>query len=159
MNVTALSAEMELSNDTMGPTFVQFYEVRNQGPSAVLGATLQIGLPVYTSDGGEIIQLLQQLDVTEGRADCHEAPLTRQVNTTSLRYVGEPATRALVINCTTGRIDVSQRVVIRLSARLTPLGIINVPTYCIHYWIAFVRLIMYQMYRYHTHISYDILCN
>ena len=118
---------MELKNDTTGPPFVQFFEVRNLGPSDILAATLQIGLPVYTDDGVEIIELLKELTVTEGIADCQSIPLSSQEHhTTSFRYDGEPRTRVVIINCTTGHITSNDRVVIRLSARLSPKGVINV---------------------------------
>lgn len=114
---------MELKNGTTGPTFVQFFEVRNQGPSDILGATLQIGLPLYTDDGAEIIQMLKQLTVTEGEADCQSIPLGNYESTLPFRYNGEAA---VAINCTTGRIGSNDRVVIRLSARLSAEAIINV---------------------------------
>ena len=133
VNATALKAEMELRNDTTGLTFVQFFEVRNQGPSDILATTLQISLPVYTEDGDEILELLKQLTVTEGVADCQSVPLNSQEANTMLRYNGEIGTRAVVINCTTGRIVSNDRVVIRLSARLSPKGVINVKKFTIAY--------------------------
>lgn len=131
-----------LKNRTDWPEFVHFYEIRSTGPSDILGVDVVILFQTTTSMGHQLSQLTGQPTVTQGEASCDSLvlenvplndPNTVDVNRTSpekkLHYpVDEKNT---VIRCRTNRLTRSDRVVIRLSARVSAEAVVNVTIHLI----------------------------
>lgn len=110
VNVTALQQE-----GAQAPTYVQFYEVRNMGPSELLGTSFRIVSPTKTPEGFAISDMTAQPVVIEGIAICDPIP------------IGSNDTASdITVNCRTERISRYERVVVRLSARLLSDALIQV---------------------------------
>ena len=95
---------------------VSFMAETNRGPSEILNATFRIELPTKTPEGFAISELTAQPVVIEGAAVCDPVPL------------GANSTESGVITmtCQTERISRFERVVVRLSARISTEALIQV---------------------------------
>ena len=142
----SVTQEMAQKNQTehVWPQFTHFYEIRSAGPSDILAVELTIMFPVFTSEGFEMSEFVDQPLVTEGVASCNPVPLkTANSNnkwnemdspTNSTIPVSVSSTEApqivskepVVIRCKIGRITWDDRVVIKLSARVCAEALMNV---------------------------------
>jgi len=140
INVTVTNPELgppALINRTDWPEFTHFYEIRSTGPSDILGVDLVILFPTMTSEGYELSQLTGQPTVTQGEASCDLLELEEEqlnngdagdINATlPLEALTLPDDgKDLIIRCRTKHLTRNDRVVIRLSARVSAEAVLNV---------------------------------
>ena len=153
INLTVANPESELEseseathaqNSTVWPEFTHFYEIRSTGPSDILGVDVLILFPSKTLQGHQLSRLTSQPTVTEGQASCDPLLLKDTLNNHNNNQSQEngeapemplstpptlsqsPDATNTVIRCRTERITRNDRVVIRLSARLSSEAIIMV---------------------------------
>lgn len=106
---------LQLNESTALPQYTQFYEMQNAGPSDIIGAKFRIVAPTHTPEGYAISELTAQPTVTEGRAVCDPIQLT-----------SSPNKGAITIDCITEKMSRSERIVIRLNARLSSEALLKV---------------------------------
>lgn len=111
VNITAL----QLNEINALPEYTQFFEVRNEGPSDIIGAKFRIVFPTHTPEGHAINKLKAQPKIQEGTATCDPISLTEKPNK-------EP----IFINCVTNRMTRGHRIVIALMAQLSSEALLNV---------------------------------
>ena len=76
VNITAL----QLNETKALPEYTQFFEVRNEGPSDIIGAKFRIVSPTHTPEGYAINELKAQPRIQEGVATCDPISLTEKLN-------------------------------------------------------------------------------
>ena len=97
------------------PEYTLFYEVRNDGPSDIIGTKFRIVFPTHTPEGYAINELISPPKIQEGAATCDPVSLSVKPN-------NEP----IYINCEANRMTQGKRVVIVLMAKLSSEALLNV---------------------------------
>jgi hypothetical protein len=111
VNTTAL----QLGEIKALPEYTQFCEVRNEGPSDIIGAKFRIVFPTHTPEGYAINELKAQPTIQTGAATCDIVPLAEK-----------PNKKPIDINCVVNRMTGGQRVVIKLIAQLASEAFLEV---------------------------------
>ena len=95
----------------MLPTYLQFYEILNGGPSDVLSTEFVIASPTKTPEGYAISTWTSQPIIEEGSATCD--PFQDTGN-------------SVVLKCRTETLLRSKRIVVRVSARISTEALVQV---------------------------------
>lgn len=113
VNLTAV----EINGTNAIPHYTQFFEARNLGPSNIISGRFRIFFQTHTDEGYAINELTAQPTVADGQATC---------NPVSVKTRSQGEVNGINIDCEMGKIASKGRVVIRLTARLSPEALLKV---------------------------------